>query len=175
MEHKKLRTIICECSKVVSVRALLRHLRSKEDGHSHSYISECEKLIGMARIKKYAWKISEGSEALRDDHWCAHVLSGELSLGEITFDTPRPLGQNTQKVLEQLTLGRRGKGNPSLLNKPIYNLEKIKKFASDLFIQLSDDPRRFVKLQNALRSKFPDYGYSFVEMFPKNGDKRGHN
>ena len=52
---------------------------------------------------------------------------------------------------------------------------EMRDFSLSLFDQLAEDPRKFKKLEKALRDKFPNYGFSFVEMFPKNGDRRGDN
>lgn len=129
----------------------------------------------MDRSKRYGWLISEGKFAKRDRYWCAKVLRGEFLLEDFTFAAPRKVGQNTPEQISYNSENRRGRNNPSLNNRPIYDIIEMRDFSLSLFDQLAEDPRKFKKLEKALRDKFPNYGFSFVEMFPKNGDRRGDN
>lgn len=175
MGQRKLRFIRCECGNDISARALARHLKSGRFSHSKEFVNKCIFLIGLAKKERYAWKIVDGPDGLRDDYWCAKVLNGELSLDEITFMPPRKLGENRSFVLKRISEERKGKGNPSLVNKPIYDTETIKQFAQLAFEDLLGDPEKFKKLDLVLNINFPDYRYGFAGMFPEHKGPRGHN
>ena len=175
MEQRKLRFIKCECGNNISARALARHLRAKRFKHSEIFINKCIELIELNKKNIYAWKISEGVDALRDDYWCVKALNGELFLNELTFISPRKQGEGTPTSRKKISEERKGKGNPSLKNKSIYDFNKLKEFATVCFENLFGDPQKFSKLNVVLNKNFPDYKYSFAGMFPSHNGPRGHN
>jgi hypothetical protein len=178
MKQKKLRHIRhirCECDQAISIRALARHLRAARWPHSKDFTDNCIKLINWQKIDRQAWLVTEGVNAKGDPHWVANVLNGECKLEDLVFVCPRPLGRNTPQALSKISKERVGKGNPSLKNKSIYNINEIAKWATLIFKNLGSDPARFKLLDAELNKKFPDYRYSFVGMFPKQENKRGYN
>lgn len=175
MKQKKLNFIKCECENQISIRSLARHLKSRRFEHSKRYKDHCLNLIDLFRINKYAWLISEGLEAKLDESWCFKILDGIHKLEDFSFASPRPKGRMTPTGSKKLSTDRVGKGNPSLINKPVYDVATIKKIAIQTFKDLSADPAKFKKLDDFLDKQFPDYRYSFVEMRFKHGEQRGHN
>jgi len=175
MKSRKLDFIKCECGKNVSLRALLRHLNSDIPNHTDVFVAKCTKYIEWQRIDKFAWKISDGENGIGMSNWCALVLNNEIDIKELSFESPRPKGQNPPKKYKEMSENRKGKGNPSVKDKPIYDIIKMKSFAIEEFKKLETDYSKFKKLESILRNNFPDYGFSFVEMFNNNDSKRGHN
>lgn len=174
-KHKKLNAIDCECGEKISIRALARHLRAKRFNHSDNYVNYCINLINFNKKNRGAWKKSEGVNALLDEYWCHKVLNKEISMEELVFESPREPGTGRPVTLKRISEERKGKGNPSLINKPTYDVLKIKEAATKYFFELGENPSKFKLLDSFLDEKFLNYRYSFVGIFPAHGSKRGHN
>lgn len=175
MKQKKLRFIKCECDREISARTLARHLRSAINLHSKEFVDRCVSLIELAKNNRQAWEIAKGVDGKGDPYWCVRILNGELSLEEISFQCPRPRGRGTPEALKKISKDRKGKGNPSLLNKVTYDIDELKAPTTAFFENLIGDPKKFNKTNEYLDLTFPDYRYSFAGIFPEHYGKRGHN
>jgi hypothetical protein len=161
MKERKLRSIKCECERKVSIRALSRHLKGKTY-HSTQYIDKTIKFIELGKLHRWAWKISEGVEGKRDDYWCAKVLNEELAIEDLTFNPPRPRGQNSPSILKKISTDRKGKNNPSVKNKPNYKIADLRAFSMAFFEENENSVTKYPDFLTKIRENFPNYGYSLI-------------
>lgn len=176
MEMGRLKFLICECDREISIRALSRHLKSNRFLHSKTFIEKCISIIELAKKNRLAWKISEGVNATHNEYWCASVLMGESRLEDWTFDTPRACGQMSPISCKKISEERKGKNNPSVKDKPIYDISTLSHFAKQFYADNSDSPTKYRDLKKKMKEKFPFFGFSFIGLWEhKITSIRGHS
>lgn len=176
MEHRKLNSFICECGLEISARALSRHLKSQTRIHTKQFIQRCLSTIELAKVKRIAWTKSEGVHGKSDAFWIIKVLSGKCNLSDLSFESPRPIGQNTPEAYTKSSKNRVGLGNPSLKDKPIYPLTTLSSFCKNFYKDNKKNPSKYSDLLNKLTKTFPFYGFSLIGKWEHNIKKdRGHS
>jgi hypothetical protein len=162
-----LKKIKCECGKEVSFRALKRHLTENNNPkkyHSQEFVNKMLDFILLNRKQRIAWLISEGDEATANQYWGISVLTGETHFEDWTFKTPRPKGTCPPSVLNRFKTERKGLNNPANKTKPIYDLEKLKKGAKELWGSMQDEDLRLNAFYSKFNKIFPYFAFSLSDL-----------
>jgi len=167
----KLSTVECECGIEISLRGMVRHLKTKKNEHSEKYLDDTISLIKMGRIRRHGFLKKEGVDARLNAFWVMSVIKGETAVDDWSFSPPRPKGVMTMAARVKISKERSGNGNPALKNKPKYDIDEIKKEAKTIWGGVQKEDLRIRAFKRAMETRYPKFIWSFTELTNKNKER----
>lgn len=172
-----LKRIKCECGVEITPNTWAAHLRGKHCNLSKSRKQTILQILKLKTAHKVAWPVSQGLDAIKDEHWFYSVIDGSKKLEDWTFKAPRPTGSIPPSMLKRFAIERTGSANPTVrANTRNYNVEELKSFAKMTLKSLQDGSCSFRELLLALEDQYPNFRYQFADIKIQNKIKtRGFN
>lgn len=175
--QRKHLVIECKCGKTMHFNVYKKHVLGSKCPCDNDAKRSMLDFLDLIRAHKFAWLKKDGLEAVSNTRWYDSVISGELSIDDWTFETPRPRGSMPPSKIKSMSEARRGTDNPGCKNRiHEYSVEDIKRSAHEYLERMEHDPDlTALGLHPFLSQLYPDYRYQFANLHKEALTTRGDN
>lgn len=175
------RIVRCPCGKDVTTNTWKLHILSQKCSLSQCDKNEIVAVLNKKTKKQWAWRVSDGKNALADIGWYLSVILKETGLDEWSFVKPRKTGECTKNHYNSMSENRSGASNPMVKTKLIdidFSKKDVSEFAKECVHEIYKNKELTGRsLIDMINSQFPDFFYLFASDFGSGeiGSIRGAN